>query len=131
MAVGSAEDGFYAGGEFTRAERFYEIIVTADFEADHAVNFTGAGGEEDDRHGRARADGLAEFEAAAVGQADVEDDESEGLRSQCGEAGLARGAPVGFEALGLERVEQRVGDGGFVFDDEDFLGHAERLEGCA
>jgi len=46
MAVGSAEDGFDAGGEFARAERFDEVIVAADFEGR--------------RHGRFHWHGLSE-----------------------------------------------------------------------
>jgi len=126
MAVGSAEDGFDAGGEFTGAERFDEVVVTTDFEADDAVDLGGTGGEKDDGHVGARADGFAEFEAGTVGQADIEHDEGEGLRGECGESGLTGGAPVGLESLGFQRVEECVSDGWLVFNDENFLVHAKR-----
>ena len=51
MAVSSAEDGFDAGGEFAGAERFDEVVVATDFEANDAVDLTGSGGKKDDRHG--------------------------------------------------------------------------------
>lgn len=127
MAIGSAEDGFHAGGEFARTEGFDEVVVSADFEADDTIDLGGSGGEEDDGHVGARANGFAEFEAGAVGQADIEHDESEGLRSEGGESGLAGGAPVRLEALCFQRIQKGVGDGRLVFDDENFLGHAKRV----
>jgi len=127
MAVGSAKDGFDAGGEFAGAEGLDEVVVSTDFEADDAVDLGGTGGEEDDRHVGKRADAFAELEAGAVGEANIEHDEGNGLRGEGGESGLAGGAPVRIETLGFQSIDERVGDGGLVFDDKNFLGHAKKV----
>ena len=42
---------------------------------------------------------------------------------------LAGAGPAGLEAVGAQRVLQRVGDAGFVFDDED-AGFGRRRHGA-
>ena len=130
MAIGLSQNGLHASGEFARAERLHQIIAAANLQADDPVDFTGAGGEENDRNARPRADGLAEFEAAAVGQADIENDEREFLGGQGGQTCLSGGTPVGLEAFGFQRIQQRVGDGRFIFDDQNFRRHVGRAGGC-
>ena len=46
VPVGAAEDRLHARRELARAEGLYEIIVAADFEPEHAIEFGVARGEE-------------------------------------------------------------------------------------
>jgi hypothetical protein len=92
--------------------------VGAEFEADHAVDLVGARGQEQDRQrGIARAQALEDFEAAEVGQADVEDDERGTVGG--GQRRFATGAPARLEPFGAQSVLQRVGNARFIFDDQD------------
>ena len=49
--LGAAQQSFDASGEFARAERLGDVIVGAEFEADHAIGFFAFGGEDENREG--------------------------------------------------------------------------------
>ncbi|MCY1442845.1 hypothetical protein D9M71_592330 [compost metagenome] len=113
------EDGLDPRRHLARAERLDHVVVGADLQADHAVDLGVARGEEDHRHLGEAPQPLAGLEAADIRQADVEDDQVEGLALQALQRLAGQCQPGGGEALRLQCVEQRVGDGGFVFDDQD------------
>src|SRR5579872_3722987 len=74
-AFEAAQDGFYAGDKFTRAERLGDVVVGAEFEAEDAVRLAAFGGEENYRHGGeagSLTDGAADLEAIFAGNHDVE-----------------------------------------------------------
>ena len=130
-AVGAAEDGADAGGEFAGAEGFGDVVVGAEFEADDAVDFAIACSEEEDGDRRGLAESAADVEAAHVGETDIEDEAVEGFGGEFGE-GVATGGGVGdIEAFGAEGIPDGFGDGGFIFDDEDTAGHGGRVAGNA
>jgi hypothetical protein len=113
------EDRPHPRRHFTRAERLDHVVVGTDFQAHHAVDLGVAGAEEHHRHLGEAAQLAAGFEATDVGQADVEDDQVGRALALLVEGGTAQGHPFGAVAVGLQGVDQGVGDGGFVFDDED------------
>ena len=66
------QDGPQPGQQFARIERFGQVIVGADFQADDAVRVLAACGQHQDRHVGAGTDRSAEFESVAVRQHQVE-----------------------------------------------------------
>jgi len=67
------------------------------------------------------------LEAAAVGQADIQQNQRRGVGTQRIEAGTATREMLRCKALGLKRKLHRLGYGEFVFDDE----YAGALQGVA
>ena len=69
--------------KFARAERLGQVIVRAEFEAEHAVNLRRLRGEHDDgnfRRGRVEPQNLARLEAVHFRQHHVEHDQIRRLR---------------------------------------------------
>jgi hypothetical protein len=109
----------HARDQLARRERLGDVVVGAELEADDAVDLVAARGQEDDRHLARLANPLEDLEAARIGQADVEDDQRRGRLADPLQRFLAGRAPGRLEAVGAQRVLQRVGDAGLVLDDED------------
>lgn len=84
VAVGAAEDGADAGGEFAGAEGFGDVVVGSEFEADDAVDFAVTCGEEEDGDGGGLAESATDVEAAHVGESDIEDEAVEGFGGEFG-----------------------------------------------
>ena len=76
------ENDIDAGHEFARAEGLGDVIITADLEPQHAINFLVAGGEEENRRFRGLANLSTYFEPIALRHADVEHDEVRSLLSE-------------------------------------------------
>ena len=72
------------------------------------------------------ADFSAEVEAAEVREADVQDKKIGRVFFEKGEGGAGGGEVGDVEVFGFEGVDEGIGDGRFVFDDED-CGHGGRL----
>ena len=92
--LGPPQQRLHAGGELSRRERLRHVVVGAELEAGDAVGFLVPRGQHQDRHGRVRADGLADLEAVLPGQADVEDDEAWPPVAEVRERLLARARPL-------------------------------------
>src|SRR5690606_35654430 len=107
---------------FARAEGLDHIVVGADFQPYHTVDFLAACGKEDHRHLGETPQALAHLEAADVGQADIENGQVEGAVLQQRQRLTAEARPVRDEAFGLQGIDQCVGNRGFVFDYE-YLRH--------
>lgn len=116
MGADASDDG-------ARAERFSDVVVSAEFESEDLVDFGVAGGEEEDGDLGGGEGGLADFlakvKAGEVGEADIEDDEVGGVGFEVEEGLVAGGEVRGVEVFGFKGVEKGVGDGGFVFNEED------------
>ncbi len=114
-----AANRFDAGQQFARTERLHHVIVAADFETDHAIDFVAAGGKKNHRHIGKRAHDPADFEPVDIRQSDIENDETR------------RGVPRDFRrfastlgrlhlvALRLERILQHIRNARIIFDDQD------------
>ena len=119
----AAQDGAQAGLQFARLEWLGEIVVGAQFEADHAVHRLAARRQHQDRDVAAAAQPAAEIEAVGVGQHEVEDDRVESLALQLGFA-VAAGAGDGHtKARPAEIVRNHPGEAVVVVDHQDALGH--------
>lgn len=119
VGVQAAQDGAHPRSHFARAERFGDVIVAAQFKADDAVDLVGTRGEKEHRQVGVAAQRAADVKAGDVGQADVEHDEIDAALLQPRQRLAAQRAALGGEALGAQRVAQRIGDGRFVVDDQD------------
>ena len=126
----AAADRLDARDEFAVAEGFAAVVVRAEFEANDAVDFFVARAEEDERRLPLLADAAAEFKAVGVGQADVEHDAVKALHLQGGKRGDAGVVPHHLPLFTRERVAERVGNGGVVFDEEDVF-HAVIISNVA
>src|SRR5262249_12691507 len=81
----AAEDRLDPGRELARGERLRDIVVGAELEPSDTVRLLIARREHDDRHLRARANAAAALGAVDPRQADVEDDEPDGIAAQLSE----------------------------------------------
>jgi len=115
---------------FPWAERLDHVIVSADFQAHHAINFGIPGAEEQHRHLAEPAQLLAGFEAADIRQADVEDDQISRCLALMLQRLRAEAQPGRGEALALQGKNQRVGNRRFVFDNQD-MRHGVRACGMS
>ena len=116
---GAAADGLDARDEFAAAEGFAQVVVSAEFETDDAVNFVVARGEEDEWGIERFADFPAECEAISIRQADVEQYAVERVGRKRSQRIAASGAPVDMPVFTSEGVTQGIGNGGVVFNEED------------
>ena len=73
------ENGLDPCGHFTRTEGFDHVIIGADFQPHHAVDFLAAGRKEDHRHLGKAPQSLASLEAADIRQADIENQQISGI----------------------------------------------------
>jgi len=117
-----AQDGADACDDFAGRKRFGHIIIAAEFETEDAVEFAIAGGEEKHRDRRDFAQAATNFEARHVRQADVKNGEVEISTARSGEGIGAREGVRHGETLGFQSINQRVGDGGLVFNQQN-MGH--------
>ena len=83
------------------------------------VNFGIARGEEEDGDLGEVPDFAAEIEAGEIGKANVEDCEVWGVRAEVIESLLCGGDMSDGKVLGFESIDQRIRDGGFIFDEQD------------
>ena len=74
----AAQLGADAAEQLAHREGLGDVVVGADLEPDHLVDLGVLGGEDDDRHGAARAHVAADVEAARPRHHDVEDQQVEG-----------------------------------------------------
>ena len=120
----AAQDGAHAGGDFAWRKGLGDVVVGTEFEAKNAVDFFAASGEEDHRNVPSfgvAAQLLEHFEARGVGQADVEDDQVERRLPVRRQGFPAQQHVPDGEAFAGQRVDQRVGNGLFVFNEKDVL----------
>lgn len=119
------QEGFDARLEFTHGEGFGEVVIRADFKTDDAVNLGVAGGEHEDGDAGFLAQDAANFDAVHDREHDIEQDQVGGEGAGDGEGAGPVAADLHLVALAFEVVGERFLEGGFVFDDEDFVGHGE------
>lgn len=100
-------------------KRLAHVVVRAQLQPEHTIDLLAARGEEDDGQLARSSDGATDIEAVAVGHADVEDREVGRVLRKRGQRFARQGDVNNLEALAAQCVEQRVGDGGFVFEEED------------
>jgi hypothetical protein len=120
VAVGAPEQGLDPAHQLAQAERLGEVVVGAEFEADHLVDLVVARGQDEDRHlGARRAEPAEDLEAVHARQADVEHDEVGRLVDREVEALLAGPRDRDLVALLLQGVLDAARDRVLVLDDQD------------
>ncbi len=119
VAVDPAQNGPDTGDELARTERFRDVVVGPQLEADDAIGLLATCGEHDDRHGRLAAQRPRHVEAVDPRQPQVEHDEVRPASPGFGEGGRAVGRRDDGEARVLEVVAGDVDDPGFVVNDKD------------
>ena len=114
----TAQDGLHARQQFARLEGLGQVVVGAEFEADHAVHHVAARGEHDDRQLALLADGAAEFEAVHLGQHHVEDRGVEAAAAQQRQPGAGPGGVLQLEPGPREVRRQRRAEKFVVVDQQ-------------
>ena len=118
-AVDPAQHRLHPRHQLGGGERLGEVVVTAELESEHAVDFAVACGEEDHGDLRRLAQPPAHFEAVDVRESDVEHDESWPVGAHRFKSGLAGcGLQHPEPVTGQVQVDQ-VGDVGLVVDHHD------------
>ncbi len=72
---GAAQQGLDAGLQLARAEGLGDVVIGAEFEADHPIRLVGGGSQHDDGHLGGATDLLAEGKAILAGHHDVQNDQ--------------------------------------------------------
>ncbi|CAI9009246.1 hypothetical protein EMIT0158MI4_80024 [Burkholderia ambifaria] len=109
--------------EFQHRERFRQIVVGAELEAEDPVHLARArAGNDDRRVARHRAGAPADFQPVDAGQHQVEDQRVPVALLEQAQAFRAVRAVHDFVALVAQVQAQHVGDVGVVFDDQDAFG---------
>jgi hypothetical protein len=109
------------------AKRLGEVVVGAELEPEHAVDLLAAGREHQHRHGGSVAQLLADGEAVAAWQHDVEQDDVVLAGQRPLEPELAVGGDLDDEVVALQVLGRALGEPGVVFDQQD----TERLHGLS
>ena len=117
--AGAPQQRAHPREEGTRAERLGQVIVRAEVECAHEVLLLAAGRQHHDRNARLPADRLADVEAAAAGQVDVEDGEVRRLARERAQRGGHVGTLHDDEARLREREADQREQVVVVIDDED------------
>ena len=85
----AAQDDVHPGDEFARAEGLGDVIVAADLEAQHAIDFVVARGEKQDRNVRGLSDFPADVQAVEFRHADIQNDQVRPVGGKAGQCFLA------------------------------------------
>ena len=123
----AAQHGLHAGDQFARAEWFGDVIVGAEFKAEHAIGFAALGREKDhrDRGQRLRLPDLpAKFQAIFAGHHDVENEQRRPLPLGFGKNCVTGWVQFHHEAGRFQMVTNEARNVGIVFYHEDVLFHA-------
>lgn len=124
FATNPAQDGFHPCCQFARAEGFQHVIIGADFQPDHAVDFVGTGGQEDHRYIGKTAQRAAQVEAVAVRQADIEDRQVETAGAQQRQTFGSQRDVAAIQIFPRQGEDDVFGDGSVVFDKKNGGGHS-------
>ena len=106
------------GDEFARRIRFGDIVVGAEFEADHLVDLRIAGGHHNHRNPGPRAQGPADLGTRHPRQHHVEQYDIGIDPLECGERLRAVVDHAGLETFLAQQECQRIGQGFLVLDDQ-------------
>ena len=122
--VGTPKHALHTRREFEHAERFGQVVVGAEFQAEHAIEFRRLGGEHQDRRVALRgAQPPANLQPVQTRQHQVEDDEVVAPRLGLGQAGDAVGDQPGLVVEFGKLQRHDAADVGVVFDDQHTMGH--------
>ena len=116
--IGAPEDSVNARGEFAGIERFWKVVVGADFEAENAVDVFTAGRQHDNGDAGGSADLLENLEAAKARKHNVENQEGVVSGERFFDGISASVHRIEVKTLGLEILGEQFTKLGVVVDDE-------------
>ena len=125
--LGPPEERPDPGRQLAQAERLGDVVVGAELQPDDLVELGVLGRQHDDRHARLGADDAADLDARQLREHQVQEDEVRSLGPEHGQGLAAVGRGDDPESVGLERVDERLAEGGLVVDDEDRSCHAPSM----
>ena len=115
----AAQDGAHPGADLAGREGFGHIVVGAHLQPQQTVDLLAARSQKQQWQLADGADAAAELEAADIRQSDIQDQKIGLLvvhRLQQRQAALE---PAHGKAVGLQAVDQGVGNAGFIFHQPD------------
>ena len=118
----ASQQGAAAGDELAHAEGLGQVVVAADFKADHFVELGVAGRKEQHRGRGARAQTAAEFVAIHAGQHDVQDEQVVVALGGHGQGLFAVVGNIDAEPFLHQVVGDEVRNRLLVIDDQDAFG---------
>nr|BFE93501.1 hypothetical protein GCM10020185_40370 [Pseudomonas brassicacearum subsp. brassicacearum] len=102
------------------AEGFDHVIVGTDLQAHHPVDLAIPGCKKDDRNVAETSEiFFTSLESADIRQPHIENDQVRRSAFLVLKGRGTKAQPRGVEPLPLQGKHQRIGDGGFVFDNQD------------
>src|SRR5579875_1848540 len=105
--------------QLTHAERFYQVVICAHLQAEHAVALLGAGGEHEDWGDALRPNAPAHLESVQPWQHPVQDDEVGGMPLEQAQGGQPVGGDRDGVAGGSELFLDERGELRLVFYEKD------------
>ena len=125
----AAQDDVHPGDEFARAEGLRDVIVTADLEAQHAIDLVVARGEKQDRNVRGFSDFPADVQAVEFRHADIQNDQVRPVAGKAGQCFLAV-ARLEYGHPGLLQCDtDDLADMQVVVNDQDTVGQTSLRRG--
>ena len=133
VGLAPAQDGLHTSNDLSRAERFGDVVVGAQLQAEEPIELAVAGGEEQHRHVAAGAHPATHLEPVDVGEADVEQHERGTVLLDQLQATLAVRCLQHTEACVAQIQVEEVGDVRVVLDHHERafrFGHRLMLPRC-
>ena len=123
LGRGPSQDGLHPRHYFARAERFDDIVVGAQLDADHPVDLLVAAGKEQDRRVALAAQAAAHLQPVHARHGDVEDDEVGVVRRNLRQRRLSVARLDRRHACFSQREGEQLPDVRVVIDDQDGARH--------
>src|SRR4051812_28094473 len=114
--LAAAQLGPHAGDQLDRLERLGHVVVGAGLQPLDDVDRVALGGQHHDRHGRLLADVLADLQAVAARQHQVQQDDVGARLLEDADRPVAVGHEGRFVAFAPQHDAQHLGEGGVVVD---------------
>ncbi len=121
----ATQDGLDARQQHFHVEGFGHIVVGAQLQAQHLLQFAAAGGDKDHRQVGVAAHLAQRVEAIHARQPDVKQDEVRARRGDLGQAILRRGGCDHLVAGAFQGKGQATAQQGIVVDEENLFGHGK------
>src|SRR5579872_224061 len=116
----AAQQGFDAGAELARAERFGNVAVGSQFQAHHLLGFLSLGGQHENWSAQTVAPQFAaNLETIFARQHDIEQDQVKYALTRAARGGISVRDHLDLVALHLEVVLKPQGDRRFVFNHQN------------
>src|SRR5208337_3462238 len=113
-----AKDGANSGDQLARIEGLGQVVVSADFKAQNAVNRFSSGGQQEHGDRRLSANGLEQLESRAARQHHVKDNQFVVTSQGRGQSRRVVVGGVHLEAFAFEKASEKIDQGVVIIHDE-------------